>query len=51
MLLRELGIRRAVFGLQFTGPDRTMFTGEIKKRLIQQGLQGTLVALLKLAVG
>lgn len=39
MLLRELGIREAVFEPQFTGPDTTVFTEELKERLIQQGLE------------
>lgn len=49
MLLRELGIKEAVFEPHLTGQDRTMLTEMLKKRLIQQGLQcsyGTLVALL-----
>lgn len=33
MLLRELRIRGSVFGPQFIGPDRTVFTEELKKRL------------------
>lgn len=34
-LLRELGIRKAVLELRFT--DRTMFTGKLNTRLLQQG--------------
>lgn len=40
MLLRKLGIREAVFETQFTGPDKIMFTEELKKRLTQQGPRG-----------
>jgi hypothetical protein len=37
MLLRELGIREAVFEPQFT--DTTVFTEGLKERLIQQDLE------------
>lgn len=50
----ELGITKAVFEPHFTQPGRTVFSGEIKKRLIHQGSQdcsGPLVALLGPLVG
>lgn len=37
VLLREPGIKGAGSEAQFTGPVRTVFTEEIKKRLVQQG--------------
>lgn len=49
MLWRELGIKEVVFEPHLTGQDRTLFTEELKKKLIQQRPQcsyGTLVALL-----
>lgn len=39
-LLGELEIRRPVFEPQFPGPDRTLFTEELKNRLILQGPPG-----------
>lgn len=33
----EPGVEEAVFEVQFTGPDRTMFMEMLKKRLTQQG--------------
>lgn len=39
-LLGELEIRRAVFEPQFPRPDRTLFTEELKNRLILQGPPG-----------
>lgn len=39
-LLREPKIRRAVFEPQFLRPDRTLFTEELKNRLILQGPPG-----------
>lgn len=40
MLLRERRIRKAVFESQFTGPDRTVLTKNLKTRLTQRGPQG-----------
>lgn len=40
ILLGGLGIQVAVFEPQFTGPDRTVFTEKLKKRLRQQGPHG-----------
>lgn len=36
--MRELGIRKALLELPFK--DRTMFTGKLNKRLLQQGPRG-----------
>jgi hypothetical protein len=38
--MKELKLRKALFEPQFIGPDRTMFTEELKNRLIQWGPQG-----------
>lgn len=54
VLLRELGVREAECEPQFTGPNRTVFTEELEKRLIQQGprdWRGALVSLLCSLVG
>lgn len=38
MLLRELGIRETMFEPQFTGPDRTVFTREVKEKVDPAGI-------------
>lgn len=49
-------LREAVFDPQFTRPERSMFTGQLKRKLVQQGpwerkVWRTLVALLSLRLG
>lgn len=54
VLLRELGVREAECEPQFTEPNRTVFTEELEKRLVQQerrDWRGTLVSLLCSLVG
>lgn len=37
-LLREVGMRKAVYDAQLTGPERTVLIRDIKRYWIQQGL-------------
>ena len=53
-LLRELGMRRAIYDAQFSESDRPAFTRDLKKILTQQGPQywyGALIAFLSLLLG
>jgi hypothetical protein len=38
-LLRELGMQELLSDAQFTCPDRNVFMGDLRKKLIQQGLE------------
>lgn len=41
IFLGELGVPVALCEPRFTGPDRTVFTEKLKKRLMQQGPHGS----------
>lgn len=53
-LLRELGLRKRRYSAQFTGPDKTLFTSDLWKSLIEQRPQdcyGDLKSVLNLLMG